>query len=205
MRPVAEYRVLEVVKVLHVHVGASQRPRARREIDLDVATVDDRSPEQAVLADAWIEISDLCAPRTGRVEDVNSDEAEGRIPHVAIMAAEHSLHEPHVVEEEWQRLPLPRLPIPPLTRTTDERERAGTVEVVHGGRLRVWSEQDGRSENVLIARLGKNSTEVGIGSASPKPGLPAKARSGRSNAVPAAAPIAAAPAAVRRDSRRDDP
>jgi hypothetical protein len=36
---VAEYRVLEVVKVLHVHVGASQRSRARSEIDLDVAHV----------------------------------------------------------------------------------------------------------------------------------------------------------------------
>jgi hypothetical protein len=42
-----------------VHVPAAERRRARGEVDLDVAGVDDGRPEQPVVADAGIEIRDL--------------------------------------------------------------------------------------------------------------------------------------------------
>ena len=158
------------------------RPRCR--------DVDDRRPEQAVLADARVEISDLCPPEL-RVVDVNSYEAERRTPHVAVTAPEHSLHEPHVIEQIRQRSGLPRPAIVPLDCTTDERDRARTGKLFTLAGSESGPNRKG-GPRTWDCTPGKNSTVVGIGSTSPMPGPEPHAAPGRISPAPRAVPATVA-------------
>jgi hypothetical protein len=108
-----EDRVLEVVIVLQPKVIGVHRGRAAGEIDGDVVVAEDRRPEKPVLSNTRVEVGDLSAPQTG-VEDVNSNKCKRRPADVSVAAAERTLHESHVIEEERQRASLPGFAVVPF-------------------------------------------------------------------------------------------
>ena len=144
-----------------------------------------------VLADARVEVGDLCAPRTG-VVDVYSDEAERRHPARGRRARGNTPFMNRMsLNGERQRFASPPSCGLVAARTCPtDVPRARWLP----GSCRPWrdpksapSEEGGAG--ACTKPRGKNSSVVGIGSTSPMPGPPARALPGRSNPALAAAPI----------------
>ena len=114
------------------------------EVDVHVIVAHHHGPEESVLPDAGIEIGDLCAPRTGGLIDVNSNESERRPPFVSIPAAEEALHEAHVVHHVGQRSRVTGPSVALLARATDQGCTHRTLEVENGPKISVRTAEDRR-------------------------------------------------------------
>jgi len=133
-----------------MEVATAQSRGARGQVDGDVTIVHHHGPEESVLADAGIEVGDLCSrrrPQTG-IEDVNSNEGERRPPFMLVAAAEYALLEAHVVKPvfELSRHTGPSVALLALARYQGGSNRP--LEVEDGARVSVITTHDRRKLHV---------------------------------------------------------
>ena len=93
-------RIGEIAVVAEAHVGHAVARRTAIEIYVDRAFRCADRPEQSIATDAGVVVGNLVGVRVERVNltpiDVESDERESAVARMAVLAAEDTLHEPHV-------------------------------------------------------------------------------------------------------------